>query len=74
MDMELFHFLMNHNILENGKMAKERVKVLKPGKTEENIQDLLKMTNHMVKEFLSTQMDQNILVNSKMVKGMDKAL
>ena len=43
MVMEPFLFLMEVNILENGKMAKQMGKVLKLGKMEKNIMEILKM-------------------------------
>ncbi len=63
MDKELLFFLMVQNIMENGKKEKVMEVEQKLGKMEENILEILKMTNQMVKELLHILMVQVMLVS-----------
>ena len=73
-EKELLFFLMDQNIMVNGKMEKVKVMEQKHGKMEENIQENLKMINQMEKELLIILMVQVILGSGLTEKNMDQEL
>ena len=54
------------NTLENGKMTKRMVMVLKPITMGQNIKENIKMIRNMVKELKPLTMGQNTKENGKM--------
>ena len=63
MARELLPFLMDQNIMENGKMENLMAMERGLGETEENILENLKIMNQMEKELLIMKMAQVIVAN-----------
>ena len=72
MDKELLYLLREKNIMDSGITEKITGLVLKYGKMEENILELLKRISRTVKELLHLLREKNMLANIKMVKGTAK--